>query len=118
MTWLISDALQLVREYIQDTRADVGYRHTDAKLIRLFNGAISDARRLRPDLFLPNINAPQTFYAESNLGDPFPLDGMYFLAVVEYITGMIEMADDEFSVDGRAIALQNRFTQKLTSKGA
>jgi hypothetical protein len=128
MPWTIKDAIDQARDHIQDTREDCE-RHSDAKLIRFFNSAIADARKLRPDLFLPNISDPVDLYTVADLGDPdalptpiestaFPLDPMYFTAVTEYVAGLVGVGDDEFAVEGRAILLLNRFSQKLISKGA
>lgn len=128
MAWTIKDAIDTARDHIQDAR-EGNYRHSDEKLIRYFNQAMSDARKLRPDLFLPNITENFNFYTVADLGDPdalpdpipstdFPLDLMYFTPVVEYVTGLVGLGDDEFAQDGRAISLLNRFSQKLIGKGA
>ena len=120
MTWTIRDSIDLARDHVQDVR-EGNYRHSDEKMIRYFNSAISDARRIRPDLFLPTLIVPPAMYTVADLADPsteFPIDGMYFTAIAEYIAGTIGLGDDEFAVDGRAVALLNRFTQKLTSRGA
>lgn len=117
----ILDAVTQSRELVQDVDGD---RHSDTKVVGYLNNAISDARRLRPDLFLPGyLTNPQVLYDASDLepsGPPpdFPIDENYFTAVVEYIAGFIGLGDDEFAQDGRAVALLNRFTQKLTAKGA
>lgn len=115
----ILDAVTQARQVVQD---DVGDRHDDEKVVGYLNNAISDARRLRPDLFLPDyLTNPPTLYTVSDLaGTPpdFPIDEGYFTAVVEYIAGFIGLGDDEFAQDARAASLLNRFTQKLTSRGA
>lgn len=133
MTWTIKDAIDVARDHLQDSRALSGigeYRHSDEKLMRFFNIAMSDARKLRPDLFLPDIpTAADVQYTVVDLGDPsalplpidptpFPIDSMYFSPVAEYIAGIVGFGDDEFAVDGRAVALLNRFSQKLIGKGA
>lgn len=115
----ILDAVTQARQIVQD---ELGDRHPDAKVVSYLNNAISDARRLRPDLFLPDyLTSPQVLYTESDLtGTPpdFPIDEGYFTAVVEYIAGFIGLGDDEFAQSDRAAALLNRFTQKLVAKGA
>lgn len=117
MSWLISDAVASIREQLQDTRAG-SYRYSDVKLLRYLNTAFSDVRRLRPDLFLPLLDVPT--FTETNLTTPtdFPIDGMYYSAVVDYVAGIVSLEEDEFSVDGRATVLLNRFAQKLIGKGA
>lgn len=114
----ILDAVTQARELVQDVDAD---RHTDVKVVGYLNNAISDARRLRPDLFLPDyLTNPQVLYTAGDLASPpdFPIDEGYFTAVVEYIAGFIGLGDDEFANDTRAAALLNRFAQKLVGKAA
>lgn len=123
MSWTIADAITHARQTIQDTR-EASYRHTDDKLVGYFNSAIADARKLRPDIFLKDSNASLwdvvPLYTSANLTDdtPFPLDPQYFTAVVDHIAGTIGMEDDEYAVDGRAVGLLSRFSQKLVGKGA
>ena len=115
--WTISDAITQARELLQDVDGD---RHTDAKLVGYLNNALADASRLRPDLFLPDTLAALPFYTDADLVTPpnFPIQDIYFTAVVEYIVGFVGMSDDEFAQDNRAAILLNRFAQKLTAKGA
>jgi hypothetical protein len=117
----ILDAVTEARQVVQDVD---GERHDDDKVVRYLNNAITDARRLRPDLFLPGyLTNPQVLYVAGDLdpgGPPpdFPIDEGFYTAVVEYIAGFIGLGDDEFAQETRAVALLNRFTQKLTAKGA
>lgn len=116
--WTISDVITQAREIVQDVDSD---RHTDEKLVGYLNNAIADARRLRPDLFLPDTSvAIITQYTAADLASPpdFPIEMTYFTAVVEYIAGFVGLGDDEFAQDNRAVALLNRFAQKLSMKGA
>ena len=114
--FLISDMVVQVRDIVQD--ADTPYRHSDEKLLRYFNDAIADARRLRGDLFIATINDPWTLYDVGNLGDDFPLDPTYFSSVVDYVSSQVELGDDEFVSDGRSSILQKRFIDKLVGKFA
>ena len=116
--WTISDALTQAREIVQDVDGD---RHTDAKLVGYLNNAMADARRIRPDLFLPNVSTGTTpFYTVADLATPpaFRIEDIYFTAVVEYIAGFVGLGDDEFAQDNRAGTLLLRYAQKLTAKGA
>ena len=99
MAWTIKDAIDVVRDNLHDTRVG-NYRNSDAKLLRYFNMAISEARKVRPDLFLPLADNPFELYFPSDLTDltEFPIDGMYFPAVVNYVTGAVEVSEDEFAV--------------------
>lgn len=116
MAWTVADAIRQAREVIQDTEGD---RHTDEKLVGYLNQAMSQAKRLRPDLFLPGLaTTPTPFYTVADITSPtppvFPFDDTYYTAVVEYISGFTALGDDEFAQDNRAGALLNRFELSLT----
>ena len=122
MAWTLDLAVEHVRDLLQDTAVD-DYRSPDTKIVRVIALALVEARKLRPDLFLPNIHAyVPVMYTTSDLGaDPqtiLPIDPMYFPAIVDYVVGYISLEDDEFAVGCRATALLNRFSQKLIGKGA
>jgi hypothetical protein len=119
-----ADLIRTVREVVQDLGMEFdfdGDRHSDTKLLRYTNMAFQDAFRVRPDIFnicgyptdIPSVDAD-----DLTANNPIPVDPMYFSAIVDYISGLIGLGDDEFSLDGRAVTLLNRFTQKLQGKGA
>lgn len=123
MARTIAELIDQARRVVQDERTEF-QRHSDDKIISYFNNAIADARRQRPDLFLTvstdNLWGDWPLYTTDDITDEteFPLDLMYFSAFVEYLGGMLGIEDDEYSNDGRAAALLNRFTQKMAMKGA
>jgi hypothetical protein len=120
----IQDLINQARDIVQDTGMESDYsedRHTNAKLIRYLNSALSDAFRMRPDLFFPNVydrNIPEMVVDDITNNTPFPVDQTYFTAFAEYVAGYVGLSDDEFAQDGRAATLLNRFSQKLMGKGA
>lgn len=121
----VRDLIHQAREIVQDTgMADdfVGDRHSDAKLIRYLNTALTDAYRLRPDLFYPGAfdrdNLPEFLVADIAANTVWPIDILYWSPFVDYVAGYVGLGDDEYAQDGRAVALLNRFSQKLMSKGA
>jgi hypothetical protein len=119
MTWKLDTAVSTVRDLLQDTQDP--YRNTDAKVVSALNIALVEARKLRPDLFIPNLASytPPGLITDDIGNDvDLPIDPMYSTAVVEYVTGFLSMEDDEFAVGGRAVTLLNRFAQKLVGKGA
>ena len=126
MAFTVEDLINQARDIVQDTGMEFDYedpdRHTDTKMIRFLNTALADAYRLRPDLFFPGVFDRSTLpvYTVTDITNqtPFPVDVTYFSAFVDYVAGYIGLADDEFAQDGRAVALLNRFVQKLTAKGA
>jgi len=122
MSWTLDTAVQHVREQLQDTDP-LALRHSNAKLVRVLNLALVDARKLRPDLFLPNIfEYVPVYFTDADLAQlpqtPIPIDPMYFTPLVDYVVGYVSMEDDEFAVGGRAVTLLNRFSQKLVGMGA
>jgi len=121
----VGDLITQAREIIQDTGMEFdgeGDRHSDDKLIRYLNTALTDAYRLRPDLFFPGVfdRASLVQYVVQDITDntPWGVDITYFTAFAEYVAGYVGLGDDEFAVDGRAVSLLNRFSQKLLAKGA
>jgi hypothetical protein len=108
----ISDVIDGARRILQDTLAP--YRNEDADLLNAFNMAMHETYRIRPDLFL-SVGYTYTTYTSSDLDENFPLSEFMIPQFQSYIAGFIELADDEFATDGRAIALMNKFTTGLLS---
>lgn len=100
-----------VRDLVQDTR--IPYRHEDAKLERFYGNALSEALRIRPDLFQRVGYQVASSTVKATLNHPFPIDDQYFPCVVDYMVGIIESGDDEFSVDGRAMQSMRAFRAAL-----
>lgn len=122
MSWTLNDVIIQAREIIQDTRAE-SYRHSDAKLLRYLNHAVSEAVRLRPDLFITDnegssLSEPRDFASVDDLDDPFPIEEQYFSPFVFYVAGMVGLGDDEYANDGRAAGLMNMFRVQLTGRNA
>ena len=119
-----ADLIRTVREVIQDLGMEFdfdGDRHSDAKLIRYTNMALQDAFRVRPDIFdlcgYPD-EIPSVTEADIAAEAALPIDPIYFSAIADYVAGLTALGDDEFTVDGRAVILMNRFTQRLQGRGA
>jgi len=119
--WKYSDILTQARYLLQDSRTP--YRHSDEKLVAYLNSALSDARRLRPDLFFPTITDEisegfTTFVTTNTTALSIPFEDSYFTTFVDYVVGMASSEEDEFVNSGRAAAFSQRFVVKLTGKGA
>lgn len=114
----IGNLITIARDVLQDNRdpAKAPYRHTNAKLVRYMNAALVDTKRLRPDLFLPDISTKEFYFTEDDLGKDFPLDYMYSMPFVEYMCGMVSIEEDEYVEDGRGAALLARFGAKLLTR--
>lgn len=108
--WTLSDLVTEVREFLQDEV--VPYRFSDDRIYRLLNNAFGEAYRIRPDIFI-GVDFVLPSYTSADSATDFPLDRQYFPAFVDFVVGTIEMADDEFTVDGRATAMLNIFQSRL-----
>jgi len=109
----ISNVIESSRELLQDTVAP--YRFSDDRLVRTLNSAVREVFRIRPDLFL-SVSYVIPTYVEADLVAPsitFPIEEQFYNVVVEFITGFTELADDEFTVDGRAVLLLTSFRNQL-----
>lgn len=112
------------RVLLQDTEED--FRYSDTVLVGILNRALHELGRLRSDAFFDlydknTLNVPTlvTGTAESTgeveLGNDFPLDGMFYPPIVEFIVGMAELTDDEFTVEGRAATLLQKFRNDVVA---
>jgi len=111
---LVSEA----RELLQDTDA-VDPRYSDATLLNILNRALQDISRIRPDLmyslFTDNLlNAPEIVESGAGVGqvnwtDNFGLEMQYYPTLLNYLVGVAEITDDEYTEDGRAALLLQNF---------
>lgn len=107
----VQDVLTQARALLQDTRDPT--RYADAELVRNLDEAISEARRLRPDLFVGRIRDGVALLTGKPLTTPLPIDDMLFTATVNYVVGRAEIRDDQFTTDGRAVTLITMFQGAL-----
>jgi hypothetical protein len=93
------------------------YRYGDGDLVDALNTAILDARRLRPDLFLPKFVLP--YYEASvspiDMAQKFPVEPSFRPAFIYYIVGRMETRDDEQTQDGRAVAFLQTWRSQLVA---
>lgn len=133
VTKTLDDTVLEVRQIVQDTFTP--YRYSDEWVVQVFNTAIRDLYRIRPDAFIGNFtsgvlsaNAMNT-YSTSDLqvidgtvnatppspATPVPFDDrLFYGAVVFYIVGRLEISDDQFADNNRAMTLLGAFQQQLT----
>ena len=90
------------------------YRYADIEMINELNLGISEAKRLRPDLFLTyrDKNPYPTF---ASLADEVPFEDMYMPALIYYIVGKCTLRDEEDTDDKRGIGMVQKFTAQLIS---
>lgn len=99
------------RRILQDFVAP--YRYADVTLTSALNEAVQEARRLRPDLFLPDPTVIPFLVA---LTDSMTwLDVQYRQAFLLYIVGHCEAFDADPAQDARASAFLQGFIARLTA---
>lgn len=116
MIFTIDTVANRAREILQDADGD---RYSDLRLVEALNLALSTMRRVRPDI--PSLwkDIPGFPYTSLSLGQGIvlPVDAQYLEPLVFYVAGYAELADDEFTTDGRANTLLTRFTSQLAMGG-
>lgn len=132
VTKTIDDIQTEVRQILNDQQ--VPYRYSDQWLIQVVNTAMRDLYRIRPDAYIGNftsgvlsanltntysVNDLQVINGVANPlpptpATPFPVDDRLFYGpVVFYVCGRIELNDDEFADNNRAMTLLQAFRVQL-----
>ena len=109
----VAELVSRARVLLQDTVAP--YRYPDTDMLVALNDGLMEARRMRPDLFLytPN-DVPQYSAVDATEID---FDDQYRNALVYFVTGYIQLRDEEETSEARAGAFISSFTTKLTGGG-
>lgn len=113
-------ALDTVSDYITDARRllldeAAPYRYPDADLISALNNGITEAARLRPDLFFKTLRTGAPANVSSGA---VSMDFRYRTTLLNYIVGFVQLRDDEATQDQRAGALLARFAAQLMTPQA
>lgn len=123
----LDDAVNEIRMLINDNDPD-GYRFTQLQVLDKINTALLEVYRYRPDAYTGNfqqgilsVNSPMS-YAPADLSldppTPYPLDiRLFFSPVVFYVVGMLDLTDDEFADDNRAMTVLTAFRSQLIGPG-
>jgi hypothetical protein len=114
---LLNDA----RYILQDTVEPV--RYETEQLIGILNRGLKELAKIRADAYwdlydqnslnVPSVVSGLPGSGEVSLTDELPLDIIFHSPLVDFIVGMAEAADDEFTVEGRAVLLLERFRMGL-----
>ena len=119
MAYAIGDLVTMARNLVNDTIQESGaYRYSNQEFMDAFNDAMMQARAKRPDLFLAiGLRNALPYYGTNDItaNTVFPLDPMVFPAFLFYLCGRIELKEDTFSDDNRAVTLMNKFVSQLLS---
>ena len=118
-------ALDNVADYIRDARVLLQdqvtpYRYADFDLVNALNIAVTEAARIRPDLYFKLLRTGGSLpvYSTSSTGTAFAVDQRYKISFLYYIVGQAQLRDDENTQDARASGLMNKFVAQLTSTPA
>lgn len=112
----VGDLVSQVRTLLQDTdnTASSGYRYSTDSIITALNQGMLDMYRMRPDLFLENGFVIPVFNV-GTLGAQIGIEPQYISPLVFYVTGLVQVRDDEQNQDARASAFIKTFNQALLS---
>lgn len=121
----IDDAFVEIRAIVNDSDKE---RFTDTLLMTKFNTALREVYRYRPDSLIGNFvqgvfsrNPMLTFSVDDDLAQipptDFPVDELYFAPLTFYVAGMLDLSDDEFSDDNRAMTMLTSFRSMLIGAG-
>jgi hypothetical protein len=112
--------LATVQNYVDRARVllqDQGTteRYPDADIVDALNSGISEAARVRPDLFLTYLRTRTIpSYSVGSLATAVDIDPIWRSTFLNYIVGYIQIRDDEDTQDARAAAFLNTFVAQLT----
>ena len=116
------DVVTEARVLLQDTD-DTSYRNSNANLLAIYNRGLQAIGRVRPDacydLYSENsLEVPELVESSPGSGQTawtanFGLDMMFFTPLVNYIVGVAEIIDDEYSEDGRAALMLQSFKMEV-----
>lgn len=106
------------RELLQDTGV-VSPRYSDATLLNILNRGLHDLSKIRPDLTYTaysnnSLSVPEIVQSTPGTGqvvwtDTWPWEMWFYNRMVDYLVGVAEITDDEYTVDGRAALLLQQF---------
>jgi hypothetical protein len=104
----VSDYVTYTRVILQDQVAP--FRYVDADVVTGLNLAFTEARRIRPDMFLGVATVP---FFTANDTTVVTLDPQYQMAFIYYMVAQAEMKDEEWTQDARAVQFMTKFEQIL-----
>lgn len=111
------DLITEAREFAQDSLAP--FRNEDSFYLNHLNRGLQELGRMRPDAFYDlfdanSLNVPEVVDADPT-GDEvlwttvFQVEGQFYAPLLAYVQGVAEVQDDEFTLEGRAMALMQQF---------
>lgn len=114
MAKTLDNVVDEARLMLKDRRAP--YRYTDTDVLESINSGFREIKATRPDIYLsPAGNIPLPSYVPADIGTlvAFPIDEIFFLPLVFFTVGKLQLGDDEFTLDNRAMTLMSSFRRML-----
>ena len=103
---------------LQDTDTDQT-RFADSTLLNILNRGLHDLSKIRPDLTYTayssnSLNVPELVETGAGAGqadwtDTFPYEMWFYNRLLEYVVGVAEITDDEYTEQGRAALMMQLF---------
>lgn len=113
----VNDYLVAARRLLLDEAEP--YRYPSADIVEALNFGLTEAVRLRPDLFFKTLRTGvNPSYSAGALTATVTLDVRYRTALLHYIVGMVQLRDDEATQDQRSGALISKFVAQLMTTQA
>jgi hypothetical protein len=116
------DIVTEVRVLLQDTDSDAP-RYTDPVLLAILNRALQQLSVLRPDAYygmfsanslnVPEVVASGAIAGQVNISASFGLEMQFFSPLINYVVGVAEIIDDEYTEDGRAAMMLTQFRNSV-----
>ena len=113
MSRTVADVKARVKSVLKDKVDPL--RYPDADILNAINDSLLEVRRARPDLFLSKKFKVPVLAFDT---DVLPVEDFAFNPLVYFTIGTLMLRDDEFIVDGRAMALINKATGQLLGAAA
>lgn len=114
MARTVAQIIAAARSILQDEVPP--YRYSDAALAGYVSEAVTETRRVRPDLFLTTLRDAIPLYTQDNLATEIPLPDEYYSQVVNYVAGRADIREDSFAQDGRAATLITSFGAAVSGR--
>lgn len=111
-----------VADYVADARTLLqdlipGYRYDEPSMLTALNAAMLEARRIKPELFVYNLDAGGQVQSFTAVDDTYvEIEPQFRLAIVHGLVGHALERDQEDYQDQRATAFLALFTQGLVGK--
>jgi len=112
----VANYISSARQLLQDETSP--YRYSDDDIVLSLNLAISEARRVRPELFQDYFFTSLPSYSSASPSVEVVIPEEYRVAFLYYIVGHNQLADQEDTTDARSTVLLTAFRAKLTGMQA